>query len=113
MISGRAARQAGVSLLRLEALPVAEAEQLARATGQQLPSPDPRAGRGTDGGEPFFAEELIATLAERGVLARRNGGWSFGELRQDFFVPDTVQAVLAARIDLLPGPGRRRCRRPR
>jgi len=40
------------------------------------------------------------------VLARRNGGWSFGELRPDFLVLDTVQAVLAARIDLLPRPGK-------
>ena len=36
------------------------------------------------------------------MLARRNGGWSFGELPPGFSVPDTVQAVLAARIDLLP-----------
>ena len=35
------------------------------------------------------------------MLARGNGGWSFGELPPDFSVPDTVQAVLAARIDLL------------
>src|SRR5262249_28535621 len=35
------------------------------------------------------------------ALARRNGGWSFGELPAGFAVPDTVQAVLAARIDLL------------
>ena len=28
--------------------------------------------------------------------------WSFGELPPDFAVPDSVQAVLAARIDLLP-----------
>ena len=40
------------------------------------------------------------------MLARRNGGWSFGELPPDFLVPDTVQAVLAARIDLLPRPGK-------
>jgi class 3 adenylate cyclase len=53
-------------------------------------------------GNPFFVEELIATLVDRGVLARRNGAWSFGELPAGFSVPDTVQAVLAARIDLLP-----------
>jgi class 3 adenylate cyclase len=55
-------------------------------------------------GNPFYAEELIATLAGQGVLARANGGWSFGELPADFFVPDTIQAVLAARIDLLDRP---------
>jgi hypothetical protein len=36
------------------------------------------------------------------VLERRNGGWSVGELPSDFQVPDSVHAVLAARIDLLP-----------
>jgi class 3 adenylate cyclase len=53
-------------------------------------------------GNPFFVEELIATLIDRGVVARSNGGWSFGALPPGFSVPDTVQAVLAARIDLLP-----------
>jgi class 3 adenylate cyclase len=53
-------------------------------------------------GNPFFVEELLATLIDRGVLVRRNGGWSCAELPEGFDVPDTVQAVLAARIDLLP-----------
>jgi len=101
------ARPAPVSLLRLEALPVAEAEQLAGALlGSSCPAPIRELVAERAEGNPFFAEELIATLAERGVLVRRNGGWSFGELRPDFLVPDTVQAVLAARIDLLPRPGK-------
>jgi len=53
-------------------------------------------------GNPFFVEELIATLVDREVLARSNGGWSFGELPSGFSFPDTIQAVLSARIDLLP-----------
>lgn len=53
-------------------------------------------------GNPFFVEELIGTFIDRGVLARQNGSWSFGELPAGFTVPDSVQAVLAARIDLLP-----------
>ena len=53
-------------------------------------------------GNPFFVEELIATLTDRGVVGRQNGGWWFGQLPMGFSVPDTVQAVLAARIDLLP-----------
>jgi class 3 adenylate cyclase len=98
---------AGGSLLRLEALPVAEAEQLAGVLlGSGCPAPIRELVAERAEGNPFFAEELIATLADRGVLARRNGGWSFGELPPDFLVPDTVQAVLAARIDLLPRPGK-------
>ena len=100
-------RPAGASLLRLEALPVAEAEQLALALlGSGCPAPIRELVAERAEGNPFFAEELIATLADRGVLARRKGGWSFGELPPDFFVPDTVQAVLAGRIDLLPRPGK-------
>ena len=53
-------------------------------------------------GNPFFVEELVATLIDTGVLERMNGGWSFGELPSGLDVPDSVQAVLAARIDLLP-----------
>ena len=98
---------AGASLLRLEALPEAEAEQLALALlGSGCPDPIRELVAERAEGNPFFAEELIATLADRGVLARRSGGWSFGKLPPDLRVPDTVQAVLAARIDLLPRPGK-------
>lgn len=53
-------------------------------------------------GNPFFIEELIATFIDQGVLRRENGGWTVSELPQGFRVPDSIQAVLAARIDLLP-----------
>jgi class 3 adenylate cyclase len=53
-------------------------------------------------GNPFFVEELLATLIDRGILARKNGSWTADKLPPDFAVPDTIQAVLAARIDLLP-----------
>jgi class 3 adenylate cyclase len=54
-------------------------------------------------GNPFFVEELLGVLIDRGLLARENGGWRLHELPREFAVPDSVQAVLAARIDLL-GP---------
>jgi class 3 adenylate cyclase len=97
------ARPAGTSLVRLEALRSTEAEQLIAALlGGECPGPIRELITGRAEGNPFFVEELIATLIDRGVLARQNGGWSFGELPAGFSVPDTVQAVLAARIDLLP-----------
>ena len=52
-------------------------------------------------GNPFFVEELIGMLIDRGLLARRNGGWVLHELPREFAVPDSIHAVLAARIDLL------------
>jgi tetratricopeptide (TPR) repeat protein len=54
------------------------------------------------GGNPFFVEELVGELVEAGVLERHNGGWRTGELPEGFSVPDSVHAVLAARIDRLP-----------
>jgi class 3 adenylate cyclase/tetratricopeptide (TPR) repeat protein len=54
-------------------------------------------------GNPFFVEELIGTLVDRGVLQREDGRWKAGELPRGFDVPDTIRSVLAARIDLL-GP---------
>jgi class 3 adenylate cyclase/tetratricopeptide (TPR) repeat protein len=52
-------------------------------------------------GNPFFVEELLGMLIDRGMLRRENGGWTLEELPSDFAVPDSVHAVLAARIDLL------------
>jgi class 3 adenylate cyclase len=52
-------------------------------------------------GNPFFVEELLATLIDRRLLRRQNGSWRMAELPSDFAVPDTVQAVVAARVDLL------------
>ncbi|HEY3068760.1 MAG TPA: adenylate/guanylate cyclase domain-containing protein [Gaiellaceae bacterium] len=52
-------------------------------------------------GNPFFVEELLGTLIDEGVLVRDNGGWTVRELPTGFTMPDSVQAVLSARIDLL------------
>ncbi len=57
-------------------------------------------------GNPFFLEELLAELVDRQLLERRNGGWALRDGTRDFGIPDTVQAVLAARIDLLPPPAK-------
>jgi class 3 adenylate cyclase len=52
-------------------------------------------------GNPFFVEELLGMLIDRGLLGRENGSWTLRELPPEFAVPDSVYAVLAARIDLL------------
>jgi class 3 adenylate cyclase len=94
---------AGASLVRLEALPSTQAQELIGALlGGDCPGPIRELVAGRAEGNPFFVEELIATLTDRGVVGRQNGGWWFGQLPMGFSVPDTVQAVLAARIDLLP-----------
>jgi class 3 adenylate cyclase len=53
-------------------------------------------------GNPFFVEELLRRLVDEGVLEAKNGSWIAHELSSSFVIPDNVQAVLAARIDLLP-----------
>ena len=57
-------------------------------------------------GNPFFLEELLADLIDRQLLERRNGGWALRGGARDLGIPDTVQAVLAARIDLLFPPAK-------
>jgi class 3 adenylate cyclase/tetratricopeptide (TPR) repeat protein len=55
------------------------------------------------GGNPFFLEEVVRHLAETGVLAGSPGDYRLaGEIGQ-LALPDTVQSVLAARVDRL-GP---------
>jgi class 3 adenylate cyclase/tetratricopeptide (TPR) repeat protein len=52
-------------------------------------------------GNPLFVEELLAKLIDDGFLVRSNGGWAApGDLRQ-LALPPTIQALLAARLDLL------------
>ncbi len=52
-------------------------------------------------GNPFFVEELVGMLIDRGLIARENGGWTVSGSASEIDVPDSVQALLAARIDLL------------
>jgi class 3 adenylate cyclase len=52
-------------------------------------------------GNPFFLEELLADLLDRELLERRNGGFALRGGKTGLGVPDSVHAVLAARIDLL------------
>jgi class 3 adenylate cyclase/predicted ATPase len=52
-------------------------------------------------GNPFFVEELVRTLIDRAVIERVGSDWIVHELPAGFEVPDSIQAVLAARIDLL------------
>jgi adenylate cyclase len=53
-------------------------------------------------GNPFFVEEIVRDLADRGVISGSRGGYRLVEGVDEIAVPATVQAVLAARIDRLP-----------
>jgi adenylate cyclase len=54
-------------------------------------------------GNPFFIEEIVRDLAGRGVLSGSRGRYRLLDDIDEISVPGTVQAVLAARIDRLPG----------
>jgi adenylate cyclase len=53
-------------------------------------------------GNPFFVEEIVRDLADRGVISGSRGGYRLVGGVDEIGVPATVQAVLAARIDRLP-----------
>jgi predicted ATPase len=54
----------------------------------------------------LFLEEMVRMLVERGVVARDGGTWVLRGDPATVGVPETVQAVIAARIDRL-GTGER------
>ena len=58
-------------------------------------------------GNPFFAEEMVRELAQRGVLAGERGGYVCRRGCRRGEVPATVQAAIEARIDRLTAPAKR------
>ena len=53
------------------------------------------------GGTPLFIEETVRTLAESGALRPRDGGYELTRELREIQIPETVQSVIAARIDRL------------
>jgi len=53
------------------------------------------------GGNPFYLEEIVRSLIDSGVLAYRHGVWRLTEDVSALAIPDTVQSVIAARLDRL------------
>ncbi|MCU0500442.1 MAG: ABC transporter substrate-binding protein, partial [Anaerolineae bacterium] len=60
-------------------------------------------------GNPFFVEEILRSLIGRGALTRdaATASWKALVDTADVAVPDTLQGVIAARIDALPEAPRR------
>jgi class 3 adenylate cyclase len=99
-------------MLSLEALSPSDADRLVRALlpGDEIPE-SLREGILRKGeGNPFYFEEIIRMLADRGILAqdgessltwRVAPAWEGSAEVTDPLIPDTVQGVLAARLDLL------------
>ena len=51
-------------------------------------------------GNPLFAEEYVRMLQDRGFLVQTGGGWQLEE-REQLPLPETVQGMIAARLDSL------------
>jgi class 3 adenylate cyclase len=58
-------------------------------------------------GNPFFAEEIVRELAERGVLRGEPGAYQSAAEVGEVSVPVTLQATIAARIDRLDPKAKR------
>jgi class 3 adenylate cyclase/tetratricopeptide (TPR) repeat protein len=90
--------------LRLDSLPADGAGELLDALLGDDPELEPLKRRLIEAteGNPFFLEESVRTLVEEGALTGERGGHRLAGSLDTIHVPDTVRAVLAARIDRLP-----------
>ena len=61
-------------------------------------------------GNPFFVEEVIRMLIDRGAIERRDDRWVATARAADVEIPDTLQGLLLARIDRLPPESKRTLR---
>jgi predicted ATPase len=85
-LSENDSRQLVANLLAIEALPDRLRERILRKAE----------------GNPFFVEEVIRMLIDRGVIVERDGGWYAEAEIEGLEIPDNLQGLLLARIDRLP-----------
>src|SRR5919197_6740382 len=71
------------------------------AAGGEIPDPVAELLAERSGGNPFFLEEAIRDLVERGALQRENGKWTLAIKEDELAVPALVQGALQARLDRL------------
>jgi class 3 adenylate cyclase len=58
-------------------------------------------------GNPFYVEEVIRMLIDRGSLQRQGDTWIITRDLKEIEIPDTLQGVIMARIDRLPEDAKR------
>ncbi|OBG22380.1 adenylate/guanylate cyclase domain-containing protein [Mycobacterium sp. 852002-51057_SCH5723018] len=106
---GALSRVAGAQTIALAPLSDSEAAALAG----ELLGPDPSVGglaamiAERAAGNPFFVEEMVRDLAERGVLRGNRCAYVSAAAVTEVRVPVTLQATIAARIDRLDWAAKR------
>jgi class 3 adenylate cyclase len=106
---GLLSRVAGAQTIALAPLSDSETASLVA----ELLGPDPSVGAlgqmiaERAAGNPFFAEEIMHELAERGVLHGQTGAYVSTAEVAEVSVPATLQATIAARIDRLDSKAKR------
>ncbi|HJP72448.1 MAG TPA: adenylate/guanylate cyclase domain-containing protein [Candidatus Limnocylindria bacterium] len=58
-------------------------------------------------GNPLFAEELVRLFVDRGVVRHTESGWEQAQPIEEVEIPQSIQALLAARLDSLPAEEKR------
>jgi class 3 adenylate cyclase/tetratricopeptide (TPR) repeat protein len=96
-----------MSSVGLEPLTEAQGEEFVRELLPSVSEALRRTVLGAVEGNPFFAEEIVRHLIDRGVLVRRHREVLEGARPPELAIPDTVRALLATRIDGLPAEEKR------
>ena len=84
-LSSRESRQLVENLLSIDNLPDQVKTMILRRTE----------------GNPFFIEEVIRSLIDRGLVVQEDGRWKARDEIRDVHVPETVQGVILERVDRL------------
>ena len=77
---------------------------------ESLPEPVRDAILKRSEGNPFFVEEVIRMLIERGAIAQHGERWVANETISSVEIPETLHGLLLARIDQLPDGAKRSLR---
>lgn len=100
----------GAGALELHLAPLSEPDSQQLVSNllniEALPAPVRRMILTKAEGNPFFVEEVLRMLIDRGQIVRREEEWvTVGEIHR-LDIPDNLNGVLAARIDRLPEEAR-------
>jgi class 3 adenylate cyclase len=97
----------GMSQISLEPLPDSQTEQLLEELLPQVGIVLRQRILTAAEGNPLFAEEIVAHLVDEGVLTRTPDGLVEVAPDAPLTIPDSVRALLAARVDALPASEKR------